>query len=62
VTLREDTCQVRKGEAPRVLAVLNSFLLALLDFVGISNVPSQMRTFGAYPLQAVRLAWVTSDF
>jgi predicted transposase YbfD/YdcC len=55
VTLREDDCQVRKGEAPRVLAVLNSFLLALLDFVGVSNVPSQMRTFDAHPLQAVRL-------
>jgi predicted transposase YbfD/YdcC len=55
VTLREDDCQVRKGEAPRVLAVLNSCLLALLDFVGVSNVPSQMRTFDAYPLQAVRL-------
>ena len=55
VTLREDDCQVRKGEAPRVLAVLNSFLLALLDFLGVSNVPSQMRTFDAYPLQAVRL-------
>ena len=55
VTLREDDCQVRKGEAPRVLAVLNSFLLALLVFVGVSNVPSQMRTFGAYPWQAVRL-------
>jgi predicted transposase YbfD/YdcC len=55
VTLREDDCQVRKGEAPRVLAVLNSCLLALLDFVGVSNVPSQMRTFDAHPLQAVRL-------
>jgi predicted transposase YbfD/YdcC len=55
VTLREDDCQVRKGEAPRVLAVLNSFLLALLDFVGVSNVPSQMRAFDAHPLQAVRL-------
>ncbi len=55
VMLREDDCQVRKGEAPRVLAVLNSFLLALLDFVGVSNVPSQMRTFDAHPLQAVRL-------
>ena len=55
VTLREDDCQVRKGEAPRVLAVLNSFLLALLDFVGVSTVPSQMRTFDAHPLQAVRL-------
>jgi predicted transposase YbfD/YdcC len=55
VTLREDACQVRKGEAPHVLAVLNSFLLALLDFLGVSNVPSQMRSFDAHPLQAVRL-------
>jgi predicted transposase YbfD/YdcC len=55
VTLREDDCQVRKGEAPRVLAVLNSCLLALLDFIGVSNVPSQMRTFDAHPLLAVRL-------
>jgi predicted transposase YbfD/YdcC len=55
VTLREDNCQVRKGEAPRVLAVLNSCLLALLDFVGVTNVPSQMRTFDAHPLLAVRL-------
>ena len=55
VTLREDHCQVRKGEAPRVLAVLNSFLLALLDFLGVSTVPKQMRIFDAQPLLAVRL-------
>ncbi len=55
VTLREDACQVRKGEAPRVLAVLNSFLLAMLDFLGVCNVPQQMRFFDAHPLQAVRL-------
>ena len=55
VTLREDACQVRKGEAPRVLAVLNSFLLAVLDLLGVSNVPQQMRFFDAHPLQAVRL-------
>jgi predicted transposase YbfD/YdcC len=55
VTLREDHCQVRKGDAPRVLAVLNSFLLAVLDFLGVSNVPQQMRFFDAHPLQAVRL-------
>ena len=54
VTVREDHCQVRKGDAPRVLAVLNSFLLALLEFLGVSNVPKQMRFFDAYPLQAVR--------
>lgn len=55
VTLREDACQVRKGEAPRVLAVLNSFLLALLDWQGVTNVPHQMRIFDARPLLAVRL-------
>lgn len=55
VTLREDHCQVRKGDAPRVLAVLNSFLLGLLDFLGVSNVPKQMRIFDAHPLQALRL-------
>jgi predicted transposase YbfD/YdcC len=55
VTLREDHCQVRKGVAPRVLAVLNSFLLALLDFFGVSNVPKHMRLLDAHPLQAVRL-------
>jgi hypothetical protein len=55
VTLREDHCQVRKGEAPRILALLNSFLLALLDVFGVCNVPKQMRTFDAQPLLAVRL-------
>jgi predicted transposase YbfD/YdcC len=55
VTLREDHSQVRKGDAPRVLALLNSFLLAVLDFLGVSNVPKQMRIFDAQPLSAVRL-------
>jgi hypothetical protein len=55
VALREDDYQVRKGEAPRVLAVLNSCLLALLDFIGVSNMPSQMRISDAHPLLAVRL-------
>ena len=55
VTLREDHCQVRKGAAPRVLAVLNSFLLALLDFAGVTNVPKQMRLFDAKRWIAVRL-------
>jgi predicted transposase YbfD/YdcC len=55
VTLREDASQVRKGTAPRVQAVLNSFLLAMLDFLGVGNVPKQMRIFDAQPLLAVRL-------
>jgi predicted transposase YbfD/YdcC len=55
VTLREDHSQVRKGTAPRILAILNSFLLALLDFLGVCNVSKQMRLFDAQPLLAVRL-------
>jgi predicted transposase YbfD/YdcC len=55
VTLREDHSQVRKGQAPRILALLNSFLLALLDLSGVSYVPKQMRAFDAQPLFAVRL-------
>jgi hypothetical protein len=31
VSLREDHCQLRKDVTPRVLEVLNSFLLGLLD-------------------------------
>ena len=38
-----------------MLAVLNSFLLALLDFAGVTNVPKQMRFFDAHPWLAVRL-------
>ena len=55
MTLGEDHCQVRKGQAPHVLAALNSVVLALLDFLEVRNVPRQMRYFGAHPLQAIRL-------
>lgn len=55
VTLGEDHCQVRKGTAPLVLAALNNAVLALFDFLGVANVPQQMRRCDAYPAQAVRL-------
>lgn len=55
VTLGEDACQVRKGEAPHTLAVLNSFLLALFDWLGVHNIASQMRSFAANPWLALRL-------
>lgn len=55
VTMQEDHCQVRKGIAPRVLAVLNSFVLGLFDLLGVTNVARQMRSFDAHPLQAIRL-------
>ena len=37
VTLWEDACQVRKGIAPRALAILNSFLLTLFDWLGVAS-------------------------
>jgi predicted transposase YbfD/YdcC len=55
VALAEDACQVRKGSAPHTLAVLNSFLLALFDFCGVTNIKQHMRRLEAQPLQAVRL-------
>lgn len=55
VTMREDACQVRKGCAPRTLAVLNSFLLALFDWLEVRNVASQMRLFSAQPFLVLSL-------
>ncbi len=49
VTLGEDHCQVRKGAAPLVLATLNWVVLALFDFLGVTNVPQQMRRLDAQP-------------
>ena len=55
VSLAEDACQVRKGSAPHVLAVLNSFVLALFDFCQVPNVKQHMRCLDAHPLQAIQL-------
>ena len=55
VTLGEDHCQVRKGGAPLVLAALNKVVLAVFDFLGVRNVPQQMRRLDAHPGQAVQL-------
>lgn len=54
-TWREDHCQVRQGTAPQVLAALNSLVLAVFDFLGVQNVPKQMRRLDAQPQRAVRL-------
>ena len=55
VTLREDQSQLRTQHAPEMLAVLNSTVLALMDLLGVDNVPSQRRRFNAAPEQALRL-------
>lgn len=55
VTLGEDACQVRMAGAPQALAALNGGVLALMDWLGVSNVASQMRHFCAHPVEALQL-------
>lgn len=55
VTLGEDASQVRTKGAPLALAALNGTVLALMDWLQVSNVASQMRQFCANPLDALSL-------
>ena len=55
VTLGEDACQVRITGAPQALAALNGGVLALMDWLQVRNVASQMRHFCAHPLEALHL-------
>jgi predicted transposase YbfD/YdcC len=55
VTLQEDHSQVRTAGAPLALAALNGAVLALMDWLHVANVPSQMRRFCAKPHEAVHL-------
>jgi len=55
VTLGEDACQVRVKGAPEAIAALNGGVLALMDFLGVRNVASQMRHFCAHPRDALQL-------
>lgn len=54
-TLREDACTVRQPLVATILAVLNTALLALLDHCQVTNVRQAIRTFAAYPEQALAL-------
>jgi predicted transposase YbfD/YdcC len=55
VTLGEDASQVRIKGAPQVLAALNGGVLALMDWLGVTNAASQMRHFCAQPHEALHL-------
>jgi predicted transposase YbfD/YdcC len=55
VTLGEDACQVRITGAPQALAALNGGVLALMDWLHVPNVASQMRHFCAHPGDALQL-------
>ena len=53
--MREDQSQVRSAGKPPVLAALNNIVLALMDWLGVRNVPEQMRIFAAFPNLALTL-------
>jgi len=55
VTLGEDACQVRISGAPESLAALNGGILAVMDWLGVTNVASQMRHFCAQPQEVLPL-------
>ena len=55
VTLKEDASRVREGQTPHVMAALNNVVLALMDFLNVSNVAAQMRVFEAHPQEALSL-------
>src|SRR6266568_2646719 len=55
VTLHEDHSQVRTTGKPQVLAALNTIVLSLMDWLGVPNVPDQMRIFAAFPKLALDL-------
>lgn len=55
VTLGEDACLVSRGQVPQVLAALNNAILALVDWLGVTNLAAQRRTFAAHPDTALAL-------
>jgi len=55
VTLQEDHSQVRTEQVPAMLALLNCTILALMDLLGVHNVPAQMRRYNACSVLALRL-------
>jgi predicted transposase YbfD/YdcC len=57
VTLGEDACQIRMNGAPQALAALNGGVLALMDWLHVPNVASQMRHFCAHPGEALQLLY-----
>jgi len=54
-TLGEDRTKTGSKQAALVIAALNNAILALLDKAGVHNLRSAMRTFAAYPEQALAL-------
>jgi predicted transposase YbfD/YdcC len=55
VTFGEDACCLRRGPAPRIVAILNNLVLELLLTHGVQNVPQARRHFDGCPNDALAL-------
>jgi predicted transposase YbfD/YdcC len=55
VTLGEDACRVRTGNAPQVLAALRNAVVHLLEGVEAASKAAATRRFAAHPREALRL-------
>jgi predicted transposase YbfD/YdcC len=54
-TLREDWCQLKRGQAPRAMAVINNLIIGLVARLGWKNLPEARRHFDAQQKEAMRL-------
>jgi predicted transposase YbfD/YdcC len=55
VSLGEDACRVRTGEAPEILAAIRNAGLRLLRSSGLTEIAAALRRHAAIPLEALRL-------
>jgi len=60
VSLNEDRCRLRTGQAARNMAILNNLVLALIDRLDFQTVPDARRKFSAKPLAALKLLFQPS--
>jgi predicted transposase YbfD/YdcC len=54
-TLREDWCQLKHGQAPRAMAVINNLIVGLVARLGWTNLAEARRHFDAHPEEVVKL-------
>ena len=55
MSLGEDACRVRTGEAPEILAAIRNSVLRLIRSTGLTEIAATLRRHAAKPLEAIRL-------
>jgi predicted transposase YbfD/YdcC len=55
VTMGEDGCRVRTGDAASILSVMRNVVLNLLNRLGVANKAAALRRHAAHPQEALRL-------